>query len=184
LTDGGDFWRGRGAPAEEERAERYRDCKSKKPGDRKDNDAAGAIHGFPSIIYDSLLTRAFAPATLEVVSFLGYIVIQIAVNALALLAADYFVPGVELKGDFLSLVQITAVLAAFNIFLKPAVRLFFGPFILLTFGLFMIVVNAALLWGVSFFMPELSFATPLALLEAALIFSAGNFAIALARKAK
>lgn len=123
-------------------------------------------------------------ATLKAVSFLGYIVIQIAVNALALLAADYFVPGVELAGDFVSLVEITAVLAAFNIFLKPALRLFLGPFILLTFGLLMIAVNAALLWGVSYFVPGLTFATPLALLEAALIFSIGNFAIAIARKAK
>lgn len=124
------------------------------------------------------------PATLYTVSFLGYIVIQIAVNALALLAADYFVPGVELKGDFVSLVEITVVIAAFNIFLRPVVRLFLGPFILLTFGIFMIVVNAAVLWGVSLVVPDLSFATPLALLGAALIFSVGNFAIALARKAK
>lgn len=123
-------------------------------------------------------------ATICLVSFLGYIVIQVAVNALALLAADYFVPGVELTGDFLSLMKITGVLALFNIFLKPIARFFLGPFILLTFGILLIVINAALLWAVSALVPGLLFATPLALLWSALIFSVGNFAIAIARKAK
>ncbi len=121
---------------------------------------------------------------LFIVSFLGDIIIQIAINTLAFLAADYFLQEVELKGDFISLIKIAAVLAAFNIFLKPAVKLFFGPFVLLTFGLFMILVNAVVLWAIAFWMKDLVFATPLALLETALIFSVANFAIALAKKAK
>jgi putative membrane protein len=130
------------------------------------------------------LTTKLLAATIIEVSFLGDIIIQVAVNALSLLAADYFVPGVQLEADFLTLLKITAILTAFNIFLKPLLRLALGPFILLTFGLFMIVINAIGLWLVTYFMSGLQFATPLALLESALIFSIGNFAITLARKAK
>jgi uncharacterized membrane protein YvlD (DUF360 family) len=119
------------------------------------------------------------------VGVLGYIVIQIALNLLALLAADYFVPGVELTNNFVALLKLTALIAAFNIFLKPILRLFLGPFILLTFGLLLILINAALLWAAAYLMPgAISFATPLALLETTLIFSVCNFAMALARKAK
>lgn len=117
-------------------------------------------------------------------SFLGYIVIQIAVNALAFLAADYFVPGMELKGDFLDLVTLTGILAAFNIFLRPAVRFFLGPFVMLSFGLILIVLNAVVLWFASAWVPSLVFTTPLAVLETAFIFTVGNFAIYLARKAR
>jgi uncharacterized membrane protein YvlD (DUF360 family) len=132
----------------------------------------------------SFLTKAFVPVTLNAVPLLGYIVIQIAVNALAFLAADYFVPGVTFSGDFRDLIILTAILAAFNIFLRPAVKLFLGPFVMLSFGLILVVVNGAVLWFASMWVPTLTFATPLAVLEAALIFTVGNFAIYLARKAK
>jgi putative membrane protein len=119
------------------------------------------------------------------VGFLGYIVIQIAVNILTLLAADYFVPGVDLQRDFVSLVQVTAVITGFNIFVKPIMTLLLGPFILLTFGLLLIVINAALLWLIAYLIPgAIVFASPIALLGSALILSVGNFAISLARKAK
>lgn len=119
------------------------------------------------------------------VGLIGYIVIQFAVNALAFLAADHFVPGVQLTDNFVLLVQITAVIAAFNIFLKPILHLFLGPFILLTFGLLVIVINAVLLWVAAYLVPEaIVFSTSLALIGTALIFSVGNFAMALARRAR
>lgn len=117
-------------------------------------------------------------------AFLGYIVIQVAVNAVTVLAAAYFIPGVSFNGDFAVLLKVAAILTAFNIFLKPIAKLFLGPFILLTFGLLLIFINAALLWLAAYWAPELAFSSPIVLLEAALLFAAANFAIGLARRAK
>lgn len=118
-------------------------------------------------------------------SLLGHIVIQIAVNAMALLAADYFISGVYLRGEFIFILQLTAIIAAFNIFLKPVLHFILGPFIILTLGFFILVINAALLWLAAYFVPGvISFATAAAFVKTVLVFSASNFVISLVRRAK
>lgn len=117
--------------------------------------------------------------------FIGHIVIQVAVNVLALLIADHFIYGVSLTTNSLALIQITAVIAAFNIILKPVLKLLLGPFILLTLGFALIAINAAILWLATHLIPDaIFFATGWALIKTTLILSLGNFTLYLARKTR
>jgi len=117
------------------------------------------------------------------VAFLGYIVIQIAVNIAAVMAAKSFVPGVNIPNDFMSLLEIAGILAFFNIFLKPVAEMILGPFILVTFGGIILVINAVILWLATYFVPAFSFDSIIALAETTLILAVANFLIALARRA-
>jgi putative membrane protein len=62
-------------------------------------------------------------------------------NALAILAAAYFIPGLRLTGPLPALIA-GAVLGFVNAIVRPIVLLLTLPLTLLTFGLFLFVVNA------------------------------------------
>lgn len=70
------------------------------------------------------------------------------VNALAILAVAYLLPGVEVEGFILALL-VALVLAVVNITLRPILIFFTLPITLLTLGLFMFVIDALLLWLVA-----------------------------------
>ena len=72
-------------------------------------------------------------------------VIRVFVNALALSAAAYFVPGIHLTGGFWDVIVVALVFGLVNALLKPVVWLLSLPFLVLTLGLFAFVVNAAML---------------------------------------
>ncbi|NJD20839.1 MAG: phage holin family protein [Gemmatimonadetes bacterium] len=72
-------------------------------------------------------------------------VIRIFVNALALSAAAWLVPGISLTGGFADLLLVALVFGLVNALLKPLVFLLSLPFLLLTLGLFAFVVNGAML---------------------------------------
>ena len=55
-----------------------------------------------------------------------------------------FVPGIDIREDWISYVVIAAIFAAINVVVKPLLKLMSFPLLLLTLGLFLIVVNAAL----------------------------------------
>jgi len=111
------------------------------------------------------------------VRFLANIILALAANALALLAADYFITGVTFNWDnnFLVLARSAAVITLINIFLKPIAKMFLGPFILLSLGLAAVLLNAGLLWLATYWAPELVFANLQALILASLLFAAINF---------
>ncbi len=67
------------------------------------------------------------------------------VNALALSAAAWLVPGIQLSGGFLDIVVVALVFGVVNALLKPILLLLSLPFLLLTLGLFALVVNGVLL---------------------------------------
>ena len=71
--------------------------------------------------------------------------IRLIVNALALSAAAWLVPGVRITGDFWGLLGVAFVFGVVNAILKPILMLLSLPLLFLTLGLFSIVVNAALL---------------------------------------
>lgn len=77
-------------------------------------------------------------------------------SAIGILAAAYFVPGIIFKGDLIDLVITGFVLALANSIVKPILRFLSGPLIVLTMGLFMIVINIAILWLVTWLIPELT----------------------------
>ena len=71
--------------------------------------------------------------------------IRIVVNAVALYAASYFVEGVSLEGDTISILIVALVFGLINAVIKPIVKIFSFPFILLSLGLFTLVINALML---------------------------------------
>lgn len=78
--------------------------------------------------------------------FLARFILKVIFNALAIFLIAYLIPGIDFKGDFLSLLAAALALGLINTFLKPILKLFFAPFLLLSLGLFAIVINTGLLW--------------------------------------
>ena len=71
--------------------------------------------------------------------------IRLFVNALALSAAAYLVPGIRLTGGFWDVILVALVFGLVNALLKPLVWILSLPFLVLTLGLFAFVVNGAML---------------------------------------
>jgi len=71
--------------------------------------------------------------------------VRLIVNALALSAAAYWVPGITMADGFVDVLWIALVFGAINAVLKPVLMLLSLPFLFLTLGLFTFVINAALL---------------------------------------
>ncbi|KAA0254022.1 MAG: phage holin family protein [Acidobacteria bacterium] len=72
------------------------------------------------------------------------LLVRVLVNALALGAASYLVPGIR-SGGFGSLLLTALVFGVVNAFVRPFLKLVSCPLILLSLGLFTLVVNALML---------------------------------------
>lgn len=105
---------------------------------------------------------------------LGRFVFHIFSNALALLAAAYFVVGFTFHGDFWALIVTAAVLTLINTFIKPLFTFFLSPLIILTLGLFSLVINAATLYILDIFSSSLTIQGYLPLLYGTLIVTIVN----------
>ena len=74
------------------------------------------------------------------------LLLQIAINAIAIWAAAEIVPGVVFASNYwLAFLWVGAVFGLVNFLLRPILTFFSIPFIVVTLGLFMLVINAALL---------------------------------------
>lgn len=67
------------------------------------------------------------------------------VNALALSAAAWLLPGIELVGAFAQVLWVALLFGLLNALLKPILLLLSLPILIITLGLFAFVVNAAVL---------------------------------------
>src|ERR1044072_4293154 len=105
---------------------------------------------------------------------LAKLILAIVVNLLALVAADHFVQGFWLSGDWKTLAIVGLIFTAVNWLLKPILKLILGPIIILTLGLGALLVNAFLLKLLDFLSPALSIQGLVALLWATIIVSAIN----------
>jgi putative membrane protein len=82
---------------------------------------------------------------------MGKLVTLVAVNALALMAAVWFVPGISWPAakqpgpELVQLVGMALIFAAINTLVKPVVSLLTFPVTFMTMGLFALVVNGAML---------------------------------------
>lgn len=83
------------------------------------------------------------------------IVIALVLNAVALLATAYVVPGFKVD-DFTSALLAAIVLGVVNTFIKPILSLITLPLTLVTLGLFAFVVNAVVLFMVDAVVPGLA----------------------------
>jgi putative membrane protein len=75
-------------------------------------------------------------------------VIRLIINALALLAVAYLIPGVHVSGIGAALVA-ALILGIVNAVLKPILIILSLPLEILTLGLFTLVINAALFYLVA-----------------------------------
>jgi putative membrane protein len=74
-----------------------------------------------------------------------------AINTLAVLVAVYMVPGIRFKDDSLWTPFVTSlVLGILNAFIRPVLMVLALPLLIFTLGLFTLVINALLLYFVSF----------------------------------
>ena len=74
-----------------------------------------------------------------------------AINTLAVLVAVYMVPDIRFKDDSLWTPFVTSlVLGILNAFIRPILMLLALPLLIVTLGLFTLVINALLLYFVSF----------------------------------
>jgi len=71
------------------------------------------------------------------------------------IAATCYLPGVKVE-NFAFALLVAAILIIINIFIKPIIKLITFPINLFTFGLFNIVLNFAILYGVSLIVPQYS----------------------------
>src|SRR5712692_3445038 len=75
---------------------------------------------------------------------MGFLV-RVLANALAILAAAYILPGIEVSGG-MALLAAGLVLALINAVVRPILLLLTLPVTLVTLGLFLFVLNAFCLW--------------------------------------
>jgi putative membrane protein len=72
-------------------------------------------------------------------------VIRWAINAVALYAAVWIVPGIELRGDWTGIIWLALISGLLNALVRPVLKFLTCPLIILTLGLFTIVINTGLL---------------------------------------
>ena len=73
------------------------------------------------------------------------IIILFVSNLIALLAADYFIDGLEIIKNPEQIIAVTAIFTALNIFIKPILKIILSPIIIITLGLGILLVNAVIL---------------------------------------
>jgi putative membrane protein len=78
-----------------------------------------------------------------------------AINTLAVLVAVYIVPGIRFTDNSLLTPLVTSlVLGILNVFIRPILMLVALPLLIYTLGLFTLVINALLLYFVSFLLSQ------------------------------
>lgn len=82
---------------------------------------------------------------------IGFVLRWIA-GAIGLWLASAIVPGIQITG-VATLALAALLLGLVNAFVRPVVVLLTLPLTLVTLGLFLLVVNAAMIWLVSAFLP-------------------------------
>ena len=84
-------------------------------------------------------------------------VIALLLNSVVLWLAGKYIVGFNAPRALLDLIILGAALAILNLLLKPVLKLILGPLIIITLGAGVILVNAAILWGLSFLSARLDF---------------------------
>lgn len=89
------------------------------------------------------------------------IVLRIVIVALAIMGLPKFIAGISVENFWYALGAAVA-LGAVNLLIRPIVKLVTLPINLVTLGLFGLVINAALLWLVAYYVPGFEVSTYLA----------------------
>ena len=117
-------------------------------------------------------------------SIVSRIVVHLLANAAALYASQHFIEGFGVTPNVGAYLKVAAVLTVVNIIIRPILKLIFSPIIFITLGLGVLVVNALLLYGVDYFLQELTISGLFPLVYATLIISVINWIVSLSAKKK
>jgi len=74
------------------------------------------------------------------------LVLRLVINAVALYAAAYFVPGISADGGVGTFLLVGIILGLANALVRPVLNILSCPLMVLTLGLFGLVINAIILW--------------------------------------
>jgi putative membrane protein len=91
-------------------------------------------------------------------------------NALALLAVAYFIPGIHVS-SFMSALIAAAVIGLANMLIKPILLILTLPVTILTLGLFIFVINGLLFWLAGYFLQGFDVRTITAGIIGAIVYS-------------
>ncbi len=105
---------------------------------------------------------------------MGNFLLRVVANGVGLYAATMLVTGFAVQGGFNEFALAALVLAILNMFVKPLLKLVSFPLIIITLGLFTIVINALILWLVTYVFSFVIVSGWLALLLASLVIAAAN----------
>ncbi|MFH1162055.1 MAG: phage holin family protein [Candidatus Jorgensenbacteria bacterium] len=114
--------------------------------------------------------------------FIATLIFAVFSNTIALLIADYAIPGFSVVGGIVAFLTAGAILTIINTLLRPLLKLFLGPFIVLTLGLFAIVINALTFYLLDVLSPQVTIQGYLPLLLATLLVGAVNLILGFARR--
>ena len=102
-------------------------------------------------------------------------ILQILANALAIFLLARFLPQyVVFTGNWLDYAFVGAILAVANLIVKPVLKIVSAPLIFITLGLFALVINAAILFAVDWFVEALTIKTLLGYVIGGLVISIIN----------
>ncbi len=96
----------------------------------------------------------------------------LASNFLALAIADYFIAGFNIQPTWQAYLRVTVIFTLANLLIKPILKIILSPIIFITLGL---GVNALLLYGLDWFLDDLSISGLYPLIYATLIIGLTNF---------
>ena len=91
-------------------------------------------------------------------------------NALALLAVAYFVPGIHVS-SFMNALIAAVVIGLANMLIKPILLILTLPVTILTLGLFIFVINGLLFWLAGYFLQGFDVKTITAGIIGAIVYS-------------
>jgi len=107
--------------------------------------------------------------------WLSRVVLAIAINLIAILAANQWISGFSVSGGFKEWLVAAGILTILNFVVKPVLKLVLGPIIVLTLGLGLILVNMIVLYLLDKFSQDISIESVLALLYGSILIGALNF---------
>ena len=104
-------------------------------------------------------------------------ILRIGISSTALYAAGKYLDGVVVSGDLQTIIWAGILLAVFNTFLKPLLKLISIPLIWMTFGLFTIVIHMVLIALVDYVIPGITIHGVAPLFFTSLIIGIANMVI-------
>lgn len=73
-------------------------------------------------------------------------ILRLAINAIALYLAVYFLPGIDLRSNPASILWLALIFGLVNALVRPLISILTCPLIILTLGLFTLVINTFMFW--------------------------------------